>query len=147
MPSLHRLTLEDMDAAALVHRASFDSALPRLTGLHTPAEDRAFYRSHVFESCEVWGAEREGMLIGVIAFRQDWVDQLYVLPDAQGQGTGSALLKIAKAAHPVLQLWCFQRNARARRFYEFHGFRALRETDGSGNEEREPDVLYRWERC
>ena len=33
MPSLHRLTLEDMDAAALVHRASFDSALPRLTGL------------------------------------------------------------------------------------------------------------------
>lgn len=46
----------------------------------------------------------------------------------------------------VLQLWAFQRNLRAIKFYERHGFRLVRETDGSGNEEREPDALYAWNR-
>ena len=135
-----------MDAAAKVHRISFDQRLPWLKGLHTPAEDRAFYRARVFSSCEVWGAELEGRLLGIIAFRADWVDQLYVLPDAQRHGIGSDLLGIAQSAFPALHLWTFQRNAAARRFYEAQGFIALRETDGSGNEEREPDVLYRWNR-
>jgi putative acetyltransferase len=87
MPALRRLVLKDMDAAAAVHRASFDRALPWLAGLHAPAEDRAFYRNQVFTSCEVWGAERQSKLVGIIAFRQDWIDQLYVLPDAQGQAS------------------------------------------------------------
>jgi putative acetyltransferase len=146
MLALRRLVLKDMDAVAAVHRASFDRALPWLAGLHTPAEDRAFYRNQVFKSCEVWGAERQSKLVGIIAFRQDWIDQLYVLPDAQGHGVGSDLLEIAQGAFPLLNLWTFQRNLRARRFYEANGFVAVRETDGAGNEEKEPDVLYRWER-
>lgn len=146
MHALRRLALADMDAAAKVHRISFDQRLPWLKGLHTPAEDRAFYRTRVFASCEVWGAELEGRLLGIIAFRADWVDQLYVLLEVQGRGIGSDLIGIAQAALPVLHLWTFQRNAAARRFYEARGFIALRETDGSGNEEREPDVLYRWNR-
>jgi hypothetical protein len=45
----------------------------------------------------------------------------------------------------ALELWCFQANARARRFYEARGFHAIRFTDGADNEERTPDG-YRWER-
>ena len=146
MLALRRLVIEDMDAAAAVHRVAFDRALPWLAGLHTPAEDRAFYRSQVFKSCEVWGAERQSKLVGIIAFRRDWIDQLYVLPDAQGQGVGSNLLEIAQGAFPRLTLWTFQRNLRARRFYEANGFVPVRETDGAANEEKEPDVLYRWTR-
>ncbi len=41
-------------------------------------------------------------------------------------------------------LWVFQQNDGARRFYERHGLRLVRETDGSGNEERTPDALYEW---
>jgi hypothetical protein len=37
---IRQLELADMDAAARVHRAAFDHALPWLTGLHTPDEDR-----------------------------------------------------------------------------------------------------------
>jgi putative acetyltransferase len=59
---------------------------------------------------------------------------------------GCALLDIAKAVSGSLQLWTFQRNIAARRFYEARGFVAVEETDGSHNEEREPDVLYRWDR-
>jgi len=40
----------------------------------------------------------------------------------------------------------FQRNARARRFYEARGFRLIEETDGARNEEREPDARYLWAR-
>lgn len=146
MLGIRKLTLADMNAAAAVHRASFNHALPSLAGLHTPDEDRVFYRTQVFTACEVWGAEKQSKLVGIIAFRPEWIDQLYVLPDAQRHGVGSDLLEIAQNAFPVLNLWTFQRNRAARRFYEANGFIFVRETDGSGNEEKEPDVLYRWER-
>ena len=132
-----------MDAASVVHRAAFDERLPWLAGLHTPAEDRAYFRDVVFAGCEVWGAW-DVALVGFIAFREGWVDQLYVLPQRQREGVGKRLLDIAKAASPGLSLWTFQRNAPARRFYEARGFTAVEMTDGAGNEEREPDVLYRW---
>ncbi|MBO1075485.1 GNAT family N-acetyltransferase [Roseomonas marmotae] len=141
---LRQLGLDEMDAAANVHRASFDERLPWLTGLHTPAEDRWFYRQRVFPGCSVWGALENDTLVGIIAFRQDWIDQFYVLPGAQGKGIGTALLEVAKSKADSLLLWTFQRNNAARRFYERRGFVAVRETDGSRNEEGEPDVLYRW---
>jgi len=145
-PSLRQLGLADMPAAALVHRTAFDQRLPWLTGLHTPEEDRDYWSTRLFATCEIWGVERDGSLLGVIAFREGWIDQLYILPEAQGQGIGSKLLDIAKAAYPELFLWTFQRNTLARRFYEARGFAVVRQTDGAGNEENEPDVLYRWVR-
>ncbi len=143
--SIRRLSLDEMEGAALVHRAAFDDRLPWLAGLHTPAEDRAYFRDRWFAQCEVWGAIDDG-LIGFIAFREGWIDQFYVLPARQSQGVGEALLDIAKAAYTELHLWTFQRNAPARRFYENRGFVALEKGDGSGNKEREPDILYRWQR-
>ena len=142
---IRRLGLSDMDAVALVHRTAFDERLPQLAGLHTPDEDRAFFRGHVFETCQVWGAMDGGRLAGFIAFRDGWIDQLYVLPEHQGRGAGRALLAIAKAAQGgELNLWTFQRNAGARAFYEANGFAAVELTDGSRNEERDPDVRYVW---
>ncbi|CDZ51427.1 GNAT family N-acetyltransferase [Neorhizobium galegae] len=139
-----KLCRDDMAEAASVHRTSFNERLPWLTQLHTPEEDRAYWRGHLFPTCDIWGAERDDTLLGVIAFRTGWVNQLYLLPSVQGQGIGSRLVDIAKAAYPQLSLWTFQRNAAARRFYETRGFVAIEETDGIGNEEKEPDVLYRW---
>jgi GNAT superfamily N-acetyltransferase len=135
-----------MDAAAVVHRAAFDQVLPWLTGLHTPEEDRQFFRTRLFRACEVWGAADGKELAGIIAFREGWIDQLYVLPTAQRRGIGTELLDVAKAKFARLQLWTFQRNAQARRFYEARGFVLVEETDGAGNEEREPDARYLWSR-
>jgi ribosomal protein S18 acetylase RimI-like enzyme len=133
-----------MGRAARVHREAFDERLPWLAGLHTPDEDRAFYEKRVFSACMIWGAFETGTLCGIIAFREGWIDQFYVLPRAQGRGIGKALLDIAKSDASELSLWTFQRNAAARRFYEGQGFVIVNETDGAENEEREPDVLYRW---
>jgi ribosomal protein S18 acetylase RimI-like enzyme len=141
---LRKLGLADMDAAAPIHRAAFDHALPWLAGLHTPAEDRWFFREHVFESCEMWGAFDDTALIGTIAFREGWVDQLYVKPQAQRQGVGTQLLRVAKDSFASLRLWTFQRNLAARRFYEGRQFVLVEETDGARNDEKEPDALYIW---
>ena len=78
--SIRQLELADMDAAAGVHRRAFDHALPWLTGLHTSDEDRWFYRERVFTACQVHGAFEDGALAAIVAFRSDWIDQLYVLP-------------------------------------------------------------------
>jgi GNAT superfamily N-acetyltransferase len=143
---LRKLTLADMDAAAAVHRAAFDHVLPWLAALHTPPEDRWFYSERMFTTCELWGVFRDAEMIGLIAFREDWIHQLYVLPQAQGHGVGSQLLQIAKDSFTRLHLWTFQRNFPARRFYEVRGFVLVRETEGAENEEKEPDALYRWTR-
>lgn len=143
--TLRRLDEAEMDEAARVLRLSFDDQYPWLTGLHTTDEDYFFFREILYPSCQIWGALAEG-LIGIIAFRSERIEQLYVLPGYQGQGAGSALLTVAMSQADALELWTFQRNQRARRFYEAKGFVAVRETDGRDNEEREPDVLYRWER-
>ena len=67
-------------------------------------------------------------------------------PRRRARGLGLQLLEKAKEAYAELSLWTFQQNLRARRFYERHGFVAVTETDGADNEEKLPDVLYRWRR-
>ena len=133
-----------MAQAARVHRAAFDERLPWLSGLHTPQEDTAFFAGHVFDTCQVWGAWDGDKLLGFAAARDNWLDHLYVAPASQSLGVGSELLEACRQGRSELLLWTFQRNILARRFYERRGFKAVRETDGSGNEEREPDVLYEW---
>jgi GNAT superfamily N-acetyltransferase len=135
-----------MDAAAMMRRTSFHDAFPWLPELHTAEEDRWFFRERLFATCELWGAEDRTGLLGIVAFREGWIDQLYVLPMSQRQGIGSALLAVAQERFARLQLWTFQRNARARRFYEARGFVLVEETDGAGNEEKEPDARYVWSR-
>ena len=67
-------------------------------------------------------------------------------PDWTGEGVGSRLVDLAKEQRPDgLDLWTFQSNTRARRFYERHGFTEIERTEGD-NEEGAPDVHYRWMR-
>ena len=100
-------------------------------------------RERLMPEHEVWVAELAGEVAGYIGFREGWIQHLFVHPTAQGQGIGPALLAKALEAEGPMQLWTFQQNARARRFYEARGFEAIEFTDGGGNEEKMPDVLYR----
>ncbi|PZQ90862.1 MAG: GNAT family N-acetyltransferase [Leifsonia xyli] len=121
--------------------------MPWLTVVHTPEEDRSWVADVLLAEHEVRVVRDGGRLAAVLATSPGWIDQLYVAPEAQGAGIGRALLAEARAASDgELQLWAFQRNTRSRRFYEASGFVAVEFTDGTGNEEREPDVRYRWVR-
>ena len=61
-----------------------------------------------------------------------------------GQGHGKRLLDHAKAHRSKLQLWTFVANTGAQRFYSREGFTEVERSDGD-NEEKLPDILYRWE--
>lgn len=111
--------------------------------IHSHHEVQGWAREHLLPSYDVWVAELDGALLGFIALgRPDWIEHLYVRADVAGQGLGTRLLELAKRelAGPI-QLWTFQSNIGARRFYERHGFVAVEWTDGD-NEEGAPDVLY-----
>jgi putative acetyltransferase len=136
----------DASAIAEIHRAARRDALPYLPVLHTPEGVLAFFRDRVLTQCEVWVGTLAGPVAGFCVVKDERIDHLYVAPEHQGRGLGGRLLRHAMGRRLSLQLWTFQRNVRARRFYEKHGFVAIKETDGSGNEEREPDVLYAWSR-
>jgi GNAT superfamily N-acetyltransferase len=114
--------------------------------LCTARRRETYFAEVVLQRHEAWVAvDESGGLVGLLALDGNWVEQLYVHPAETGRGIGSRLLERAKSGRQLLELWTFQANAGARRFYERHCFRAVATTDGD-NEEGAPDVRYRWER-
>jgi len=133
-------------AVARLHRAVRQACLPYLPDLHSSAEDLWFFRERVFPVCQVWVAGRD-RLVGFCACRPGWIDHLYVEPDHHGRGLGSAFVAEAMKTQEELRLWVFQRNVAAIRFYEARGFQLVERTDGSRNEENEPEALYEWRKA
>ena len=133
-----------MDQAAVIQWRSRDGALPWIAVLRTPEEDRWCFRERVFKTCQLWGSFGGTQLIGFIAFQENWIDHLYILPSFQRRGDWDDLDSRRTGQAQELSLWTFQRNLVARRFYEQHGFLLVDETDGARNEENEPDALYTW---
>jgi ribosomal protein S18 acetylase RimI-like enzyme len=111
---------------------------------HSLEDAFAVFRGRILVQCEVWVAEASAALLGLMALRAPWIDQFAVFPEHQRRGVGTALLGKARERSPrELRLYTFQRNERARAFYERHGFLAV----GFGVSpapESEPDVEYRW---
>jgi len=107
---------------------------------------RRWFSEVAFVESDVWIAEADdGLVVGVMAIKDGRIEQLYVDALWTGRRIGSRLIQLSKELHPDgLELWAFVSNARACHFYERHGFVALEQTDGRGNEERAPDVHYAW---
>ena len=118
--------------------------MPDLPELHAEDEVRAWVAASVLPDAAVWVAEVAGEVAGYLALKGADLEHLYVAPGCQGRGLGSALMGKAKELRPRLRLYAFARNARARTFYEARGFVAIAFSNGAGNEEQEPDVLYQW---
>ncbi|WP_348788010.1 GNAT family N-acetyltransferase [Leifsonia sp. NPDC080035] len=136
----------DADAVADVFLAA-RAGMTYLPALHTEEETRSWIAGVVLPGCSVTVAIEGTAVLGFSALDGDWLEHLYVRPDAHGRGIGTRLLAEAKATGPgELNLHTFQRNARARRFYERNGFAIVALSDGTANEEREPDIHYRWTR-
>jgi len=146
---LRRARPEDADELAVILRTAMHGAMPSLPELHTPDEDRRFLRDAVLPNQEVWVAEVDGRPVGFAALGSrdgaDYLQHIYVAPEFQGRGLGTELIERAKTRRAAgFRLWVFQKNNGARRFYEKHGLQVVELTDGSANDEREPDALYEW---
>ncbi|MGH9105137.1 MAG: GNAT family N-acetyltransferase [Acidimicrobiales bacterium] len=119
------------------------AAVPAIPPLvHGDDDVRCWFAGTVFPHQELSIAEEaSGLVVGLMVLDGDFMSQFYVDPGHVGAGTGSALLSIAQSLRPGgLQLWTFQSDEDAQRFYERQGFTAVEWTDGTGNEERAPDV-------
>jgi len=135
----------DTEAVGDVFLAAL-AGMTYLPELYTEGETRTFIRDVLLPNNEVWVAEKGGRVIGFAGLGDEVIRHLWVHPEAQNRGVGTALLALAKERRPTgLRLWVFQRNVGARRFYERHGFTLRELTDGRGNEEREPDAHYAWQ--
>jgi ribosomal protein S18 acetylase RimI-like enzyme len=136
---------DDASAVADVYLSAFHAtyAFPLA---HTDDQVRSWLAGFVGGPARpTWVAEGDGRVIAMMVLDDAGIDQLYVDPAWHGRGIGSALVDVAKAERPGgLQLYTFQVNERARRFYERHGFAATWFGDGSANEEGQPDVRYEW---
>jgi GNAT superfamily N-acetyltransferase len=144
---VRRAEHQDLRAAADVYIRSRRAAIPAIPPMvHDDDDVRAWFADTVFAKRELWIAVRaSGAVIGIMVLDDDSVDQLYVDPRHTGDGVGSELLAVAQSHRPAgLQLWTFQSNEGARRFYERHGFTPVEWTDGAGNEEGVPDMRYVW---
>jgi GNAT superfamily N-acetyltransferase len=119
--------------------------MPYLPNLHKEDEIRLWIRDILLSGHEVVVAEVGDRPAGFAALDGDELAHLYVHPGLQGRGIGDALLARVQELRPAgFRLWVFQRNTSARRFYERRGLHLVELTDGAGNDEREPDALYRW---
>ncbi len=143
--AIRRAVPADAPAVADVYLAAFHSTYDfRLA--HTDDEVRGWIAEDVVPRMESWVAEEGGRVIAMMVLDEAGIGQLYVDPPWHSKGIGSRLVELAKERRPDgLELYTFQVNERARRFYERHGFSVVMLGDGSGNEERQPDVLYRWQ--
>ncbi|MFU7598304.1 GNAT family N-acetyltransferase [Legionella pneumophila] len=148
-PLLRKATIEDTNAIANVYLISRKELVSFAPLVHTDESIHHWVGHVLLPKEQVFVAEEKGIIIGMMSLTNDegigQISQLYILPDAVGHGVGTLMIKMAKSilGSPI-QLHTFQENIEARRFYERHGFQAIKFNDGSGNEENCPDVLYEW---
>ena len=85
----------------------------------------------------------EDAVKGVIQIENQEIKKLFVEPVLQGNGIGTELLTFAIENHNANTLWALEKNFRAIRFYERHGFRI---TADRKLEEDTTEYLVRLER-
>lgn len=137
----------DVRDVVRVLRESRRRFMPYAPLVHTEAEMLAWFETQLLPSGGVTVAVTNEEIVGILAVSHDedssWIDHLYIEPCYCGRGIGTKLLQLAASVldRPI-RLYAFQDNRRAREFYERVGFLPIRFSDGSGNEEYCPDVLY-----
>lgn len=144
--TLRPATPDDLLDVADLYLRVRAAAIPHMPpGIHDHDEVHAHVLGWDLATRDVWIAEAGAGPLGFTVVSGDWLDSLYVAPDVAGAGIGGALLDVAKQLRPGgFCLWVFEANTPARRFYERRGLVELEHTDGSGNEEKVPDLRMAW---
>lgn len=87
----------------------WQSKLGDMRNIYIPASETVVY-------------EQEGSLAGFYCLYEDTLAAIFVSPDIQGCGIGSALMADAKQRRPQLNLTVYKENSPSVRFYEKQGF-------------------------
>jgi len=137
---------DDLDETVRLWYRTWHHTFPELRHPQTFDQWRLRFRDEISATEQVWVAEVNGRIVGFLAVKQaaGYLHQLFVDPEWQRQGIGTALMTKAKALAPEgLSLHTLEQNAEARAFWENHGFRPGRTGINPINEQR--NIEYRWE--
>ncbi len=87
-------------------------------------------RARLEAGAEIWVIEQAETVIAFLALQDAEVLALYVRPERQGEGLGTALLDLARSRCHSLFLWVGVQNRDAVRYYQARGFHIRREQQG-----------------
>ena len=141
--SLRSAQPADAPAVTRIFQSARAHSLPYLPILHDDAEDHAYFAG-VVEREEVTLSEDRGVAVAFLALDGDEVDHLYVHRRAPSPRPRRQIAdpRAGPPRPPRAVGLPAQRGAIA--FYAAHGFAVVESTDGTGNEEHEPDHRMAW---
>ncbi|MEH7178307.1 GNAT family N-acetyltransferase [Neobacillus vireti] len=107
-------------------------------------ENHIHFLNHILpEQFQIDLALIDDKVVGMIAYNEREISQLYIHIDYQGIGIGQTLLnKVKEQSSGRLTLYTFEVNENAQRFYGKNGFKII--SRGHENEENLPDIQYEW---
>jgi ribosomal protein S18 acetylase RimI-like enzyme len=107
-------------------------------------ENHVYFLNHILpEQFQIELALIDEKVVGMIAYNESEINQLYIDIDYQGIGIGQTLInKVKDKSSGKLTLYTFEVNESAQRFYEKHGFKVIGR--GHENEENLSDIQYEW---
>nr|WP_102275909.1 GNAT family N-acetyltransferase [Cytobacillus massiliigabonensis] len=107
-------------------------------------ENHLYFLNHILiDRFQVDLALMDEKVVGMIAYNEREINQLYIHKEFQGIGIGQSLLdKVKEQSNGRLTLYTFEVNDIAQGFYEKQGFKVIGR--GHENEENLPDIQYEW---
>lgn len=121
------ITEENLTAAAAVHAAAWQISHksfcdPVFVAKHTPERQAEYLRQEAERGKALW-LLLDPEPIGLVSVGSDVIENLYVLPEKQGQGYGTALLRFAiSKCRKTPTLWVLSNNSNAYNWYRRCGF-------------------------
>jgi GNAT superfamily N-acetyltransferase len=114
--------------AAEVHSVSWQEShrsfcSPEFVNLHTPEHQKDYLTEKMNAGSKIYMLV-EDKPIGIVSVTGSLIEDLYVLPEKQGMGYGTALLQFAIGkCTGVPTLWILENNKKAEKLYRRIGFR------------------------
>lgn len=114
-------------AAAATHSASWQEShrtfcSPEFVALHTPERQTDFLRQELADGKRLYMLI-DSRPVGIVSVKENLIENLYVLPDEQRKGYGTALLQFAVShCTGIPTLWILENNRAACALYTKHGF-------------------------
>jgi len=142
--TLRKAGPSDCEFAYCVKKATFREYIEKVYGWDEDEQRRLHeqrFKAEGFRIISVAGTD-VGVISADVAPDQVKVNQLFVLPEHQGQGVGRAcmvlIIEEARQRHVPVRLRAMKVNPRAQAFYKRLGFTAIGETDTHVLMERGP---------
>ena len=117
----------NLSYAAAVHAAAWREShrvfcTPEFVEQHTTERQAAYLQRKLDAKSRLYLLIEEKP-VGVVSVTKNLIEDLYVLPEEQGKGYGTKLLRFAIGICPgTPTLWILENNTRARKLYERLGF-------------------------